>query len=90
MDNGYRPGRRVRHAVQLKATVTRGNGEAVTCTVSDFSLDGCCLSGIFTIGERIEVKVRPIGVQPAEIRWAARGRAGARFLGGSSRAKPLV
>ena len=80
----------MRHAVELEAIVTRSNGEAVACTVSDFSLDGCCLTGFFEVGERVEVKVRPIGVQPAEIRWAANGRAGARFLGGSSRAKPLV
>ncbi len=90
MDNGSRLDRRVRHAVQLEASVTRSNGAVVVCTVSDFSLDGCCLSGFFKVGERVEVKIRPIGQLPAEIRWAAMGRAGARFLAAPNRAKSLA
>lgn len=86
MDERNLPERRVRHAVQLKASVTRNSGAVVSCTLSDFSLDGCCLSGIFTVGEQVEIAVRPIGVLPAEIRWAAKGRAGARFLRLLSRA----
>ena len=86
MDERNRPERRVRHAVQLKASVTRSSGAVVSCTLSDYSLDGCCLAGIFTVGERVEIAVRPIGVLPAEIRWAEMGRAGARFLGLASRA----
>ena len=87
MDNGNRLNRRVRHAVQLKAIVTRSNGTVVESTVTDFSLEGCCLSGFFKVGEQVEVKVRPIGLQRAEIRWVAMGRAGARFLAGSGGAK---
>ena len=86
MDKSNRPQRRVRHAVQLTASVTRSSGAVVSCKLSDYSLDGCCLSGFFTVGERVEIAVRPIGVLPAEIRWAAMGRAGARFLALSSRA----
>lgn len=78
--------RRTRHPVQLEASVTRSSGSVMSCTLSDFSLDGCCLSGFFTVGERVEISVRPIGVLPAEIRWAEMGRAGARFLGRSPRA----
>jgi len=80
MDERNLPERRVRHAVQLKASVTRSSGAVVLCKLSDFSLDGCCLSGFFNIGERVEVSVRQIGVLPAEIRWTGMGRAGARFL----------
>ncbi len=85
MDKGNRLDRRVRHAVELDASVTRSSGTIVACKLSDFSLDGCRLTGFFNIGERVEVRVRPIGVLPADIRWAGMGRAGARFLPGASR-----
>lgn len=88
MDKGNWLDRRVRHAVELDASVTRSSGAIVSCKLSDFSLDGCCLSGFFTIGERVEVAVRSIGSLPAEIRWAAMGRAGARFLPRSPRPGP--
>jgi hypothetical protein len=78
--------RRVRHTVELAATVKRDNGQSVRCTISDLSLEGCRLSGFFKVGERIEVAVRPIGTQAAEIRWAVMGTAGARFIPYSSRA----
>ena len=86
MDKGNWLDRRLRHAVNLDASVTRSNGTVLSCTVSDFSLDGCCLSGFFKIGEQVEVRIRAIGVLPAEIRWAVLGRAGARFLARPSRA----
>lgn len=86
MDKGKLADRRLRHAVQLDATVTRDNGQAVQCTLSDLSLDGCCLSGFFKIGEHVRVYVPRIGVLSAEIRWAVMGRAGARFSTCASRA----
>ena len=49
-------------------------------SVSDLSLDGCCLTGCFLVGERIEVTIPRIGRHSAEIRWALVGRAGARFI----------
>ena len=80
MTNGTWPNRRQRHAVRLEAVVTRDGGAAVASDVSDLSLDGCCLTGSFLIGERIELKLPRIGMLVAEIRWAFLGRAGARFI----------
>lgn len=71
--------RRLRHAVQLDASVTRNSGESRATLVTDLSLDGCCITGLFTIGERVEIKVRPIGTLKGQIRWAFGGKAGVRF-----------
>jgi hypothetical protein len=80
MKSGTWPNRRQRHAVRLKAAVTREDGEILTPDVTDLSLDGCCLSGNFRIGEQIQLKIPRIGKLSAEIRWAFMGRAGARFI----------
>jgi len=68
-----------RHPVQLEASVKRGGGELCSSIVRNFSLDGCCLSGYFRIGELLEIRIHPIGIFQAQIRWAMMGRAGARF-----------
>ena len=80
MKSGSWPDRRRRHAVRLEAAVTKSDGSIVTSSVSDLSLDGCCLTGDFRIGEQIEVKVPRIGKLSAQIRWSVMGRAGARFI----------
>ncbi len=80
MKSGTWPNRRQRHAVRLEAAVTRDGGDVFTSGVSDLSLDGCCLTGSFRIGEQIQLKVPRIGMLSAEIRWAFMGRAGARFI----------
>jgi hypothetical protein len=80
MKSGLWPDRRRRHAVRLEAAVTRNDGSTVTSTVTDLSLDGCCLTGSFIIGERIQVKIPRIGMLSAEIRWSFMDRAGARFI----------
>lgn len=74
------PERRRRHAVRLDAVVTRLDGTELTAIVTDLSLDGCCLTGSFRIGERVRVKVPRIGTMTGEVRWAFLGRAGLRFL----------
>ena len=79
MESGSWPERRRRHAVRLEAAVTRDDGSILTSSVSDLSLDGCCLTGQFRIGEEIEVVIPRIGKLSAQIRWAVMGRAGARF-----------
>ena len=80
MKSGSWPNRRQRHAVRLEAAVTRDGGESVTSSVTDLSLEGCCLSGAFRIGEQIQLKIPRIGMLSAEIRWAFMDRAGARFI----------
>ena len=71
--------RRLRHAVQLKALVSRSDGGTCTSAVTDLSLDGCCIAGDFAIGERVELTVEPIGLLTGQIRWAFAGKAGVRF-----------
>ena len=90
MKSGNWPERRRRHAVRLEAVVTRSDGNIITSNVSDLSLDGCCLSGNFQIGERIQVKIPRIGTLSAEIRWAFLERAGARFISSIPGAEPAA
>ena len=80
MTSGIWPDRRQRHAVRLEALVTRDGGAVVTCDVSDLSLDGCCLTGTFRIGEEIQMTIPRIGTHVAQIRWSFMDRSGARFL----------
>lgn len=62
----------------LDATVSRSGIEGPS-RVTDLSLDGCCLTGDFRIGEHLVVRVDRLGEFPAQIRWSLPGRAGARF-----------
>lgn len=80
--SGTWPKRRQRHAVRLEASVETSGG-IVPSNVTDLSLDGCCLSGRFKIGEIVQVKIPRIGVHPAEVRWSFLGRTGVRFLSAS-------
>lgn len=73
--------------MRLEAAVTRSNGSIVTTSVSDLSLDGCCLSGGFLIGEQIRVTIPRIGTHFAQIRWSFMDRAGARFISAVPRAE---
>ena len=51
-------------------------------TVADLSYTGCRLDSdeSFEAGEVVELRIMKRGAIAAEIRWAAIGRAGARFL----------
>jgi hypothetical protein len=80
MKSGSWPERRRRHAVRLEAAVTRDGGQVVTSSVTDLSLEGCCLTGTFLIGEEIQVTIPRIGTHSAQIRWSFMDRAGARFI----------
>ena len=80
MSNGIWPERRQRHAVRLEASVTTSGGALVTSDVTDLSLDGCCLSGRFKIGEIVELKIPRIGLHSGEVRWSFLGRTGVRFI----------
>ena len=71
--------RQLRHTVQLEATVNGSDGSRRATCVTDLSLDGCCISGFYAIGEYVELKIRPIGNFRAQVRWAVAGKAGLRF-----------
>ena len=72
--------RPLRHPVQLDASVRRDGEAATPCKVSDFSLDGCGISGFFRVGEQLEITIRTIGTFRAEVRWTRLSKAGARFV----------
>ena len=78
--SGSWPERRQRHAVRLRASVTTSGGRSLVSEVTDLSLDGCCLTGRFKIGERLQLKIPRIGAHTAEVRWSYLGRAGVRFI----------
>ena len=78
--NTDHPDRRLRHAVQLEALVTRADGAVESTAVTDLSLDGCCVTGHFSIGEYVDLKIAPIGLLRGQIRWSFAGRAGVRFV----------
>ena len=78
--SGSWPERRQRHAVRLQASVTTSGGRSVVSDVTDLSLDGCCLSGQYKIGELLQLKIPRIGAHSAEVRWAYLGRSGVRFI----------
>ncbi|GAA4721390.1 Flp family type IVb pilin [Sphingomonas lutea] len=76
-----------RHAVELEAAIVRDGVEQWN-RVTDLSLDGCCLSGDFLIGEQVTVRIPPLGTFRAQVRWALSGRAGARFIRTGQTAAP--
>lgn len=69
-----------RHNVRLMASASRDDGRETPTIVTNFSLTGCGLIGHFRGGERIVLAIPRIGTFTADIRWAANGQAGARFV----------
>ena len=72
--------RRLRHPVEITATIHYAHGHESTALVSDLSLDGCRLKGWFVIGEFLDLTIPKIGRVRGQIRWAIGGEAGVRFL----------
>lgn len=77
-----------RHAVELEATVSRDGGGEAPIHVTDLSLDGCCLTGNYRIGEHLTIRIKRLGEYPSQVRWALPGRAGARFKRAAAAAAP--
>lgn len=71
--------RATRNPVAMDALLTRQGGRPQTVQVEDFSIDGCCVRGYFTVGERVELRLPRVGGFAADVRWARRGFAGLRF-----------
>ena len=65
--------------------MTTSAGGTFASDVTDLSLDGCCLSGRFKIGEALQVKIARVGLHSAEVRWSFLGRTGVRFIQSCSR-----
>lgn len=81
-----RSGRDNRRDVHITGAATWSDGSSAMVTVSNLSYDGCELrsSQGFTKGETIRLSLPNTGRIEAQIRWVKEGRAGARFLTGTS------
>ena len=79
-----------RHAVELDAVVVKRDGTEMASRVTDLSLDGCCLSGDFSIGEHVTVRIAKVGQFTAQIRWAVLAKAGARFVRDAAAAETIA
>jgi hypothetical protein len=47
--------------------------------IHDFSIDGCCVTGDYPIGERVTVLMPKVGSLSGRVRWSVIGKAGIRF-----------
>lgn len=63
----------------LDARITRADGGAVDSSVTDLSLDGCCITGRFSIGEALTIVMPRIGRLHGQVRWSLSNRTGIRF-----------
>ena len=70
--------RRPRYAVRLTATI-RVSGARLFASVSDLSIDGCCLGTELPIGKWVTVELQRLGELRAQVRWSVNGRSGVRF-----------
>ena len=70
-----------RHNVDLTAVACRGDGTKIRVRLLNISYDGCQLAteAPLEVGERIKLDLARLGETTAEVRWASKNRAGARF-----------
>ena len=70
-----------RHEVDLPAVARRSDGTKIPVRVLNISYDGCQLATKewLEVGETITLDLARLGETAAEVRWASRNRAGARF-----------
>jgi hypothetical protein len=66
----------------VDAVVHRTDGTKSPARLTNFSDDGCRIEADadFRIGERLQIAIPRMGQVKAQIRWAAIGSAGARFV----------
>lgn len=69
-----------RFAVEVNATLRRPDGTILKTIISNFSENGCALSGAFQVGETLEIRLPSSAMVRAEVRWSLAGRTGVRFL----------
>jgi hypothetical protein len=66
----------------VDAVVHRTDGTKSPARLTNFSDDGCRIEADaeFRIGERLQIAIPRMGPVKAQVRWAAIGSAGARFV----------
>ena len=74
-------GREHRRDVTLPANIICENGEITSADVLDLSYDGCCVETPVALreGSTVKLSVVALGVNDAQVRWYADGRAGLSF-----------
>ena len=75
-------GRRERHPVEIDAVLHRTDGSKASAKLTNFSDQGCRIESDeqLRIGERLAIAIPRMGQVKAQVRWAATGSAGARFV----------
>lgn len=74
--------RKVRHPVQIDAVLHRTDGSKAPAKLTNFSDLGCRIETLdkLRVGERLAIAIPRMGQVKAQVRWAAAGSAGARFV----------
>ena len=74
--------RKVRHPVQIDAVLHRTDGSKAPVKLTNFSDLGCRIEtpDQLRVGERLAIAIPRMGRVKAQVRWAAEGSAGARFV----------
>lgn len=74
-------GREHRRDVTLPANIICENGEITSADVLDLSYDGCCVETPIELreGSTVKLSVVALGVNDAQVRWYADGKAGLSF-----------
>jgi hypothetical protein len=75
-------GRKVRHPVEIEATVLRACGGKTPVKLTNFSDEGCRIEGAegFRVGERLQIALPRMGQVKAQVRWTGSGSVGVRFV----------
>jgi hypothetical protein len=71
--------RATRHYVELEGFVVFENGTEHRVIIRDYSIDGCCITGLHTPGESLTLRLANVGKLQGRIQWARLGEAGVRF-----------
>jgi hypothetical protein len=74
--------RKVRHPVEIEATVLRPGRAKTPVKLTNFSDEGCRMEGAdgFRVGERLQIALPRMGQVKAQVRWTGAGSAGVRFI----------
>jgi hypothetical protein len=77
-----RDGRKVRHPVEIEATVLHAGGGKTPVRLTNFSDEGCRIEGAegFRVGERLQIALPRMGQVKAQVRWTGLGSVGVRFV----------
>ena len=77
----HRIKRRERYSVNFPAVATCSDGSTIRVHLWNMSYEGCLMETqkALPVGERIKLNLVDLGEVSAEVRWATKDRAGARF-----------